>query len=91
MVQRPRVMVASGVLAACLVFGLTGCSDSQPPDSAFTGPSAAPPGASEQPEVPAAPAAKGKKGKDPFADMGMREKREWRRQQAAKAAGGQAP
>lgn len=88
MVQRPKVVIASGVLAACFVFGLTGCSDSPPPDSAFTGPSAAPAAASKQPEPSAA---KGKKGKDPFADMGMREKREWRRQQAAKAAGSQTP
>lgn len=84
MFRRTKVMAALGVFAACLVFGLAGCSDSPPPDPAIKAASAPQPLA---PEAPEAPSAKGRKAKDPFADMSMREKREWRRQQAAKGAG----
>lgn len=84
MIPRRKALVMLGGLATGLALVFSGCSESPPPDAAVTGASIPQP---ETPEQPEPPAAKGKQSKDPFYDMSMREKREWRRQQKAKSAG----
>lgn len=72
-------MAASGLLVAGLAFAFAGCSDSPPP---------APEPVASEPEEPLTAAEKKAQERE-FANMGIREKREWRRQQ--KEASGQTP
>lgn len=85
MIRRNLIVAMSGSLVAGLALAFVGCSESAPP------PGPATPQPVAQPE-PKPTARKGKKAKNPFADMGIREKREWRKQQrAAGEATGQTP
>lgn len=74
MARRYKTLVASGLLVMGLAVAFAGCSDSPPP------PSTAPKPAATEPEKPLTAAEKRAQERE-FRDMGIREKREWRRQQ----------
>lgn len=80
MIQRYKALAASGLLVMGLALASAGCSDSAP---------APPPEpVAVEPEKPLTAAEKRAQERE-FANMGMREKREWRRQQ--REAAGQTP
>ncbi len=88
MTRRYKMVAMSGPLVtgiALVFFG--GCSDSTPPPAA---PSTPQPVGQTQPES-TPPKGKGKKAKNPFDDMGVKEKREYRKKQRAAEAAGQTP
>ncbi len=82
MIRRKMIVAMSGSMVAGLALAFVGCSESAPP------PSPATPQPVAQPE-PEPTARKGKKAKNPFDDMGVKEKREYRKKQRAAEAAGQ--
>lgn len=80
MIQHYKTLAASGLLVMGLAIACAGCSDSTP--------APAPEPVSVEPEKPLTAAEKRAQERE-FANMGIREKREWRRQQRETA--GQTP
>jgi len=83
MIRRHKTVALSGSLVTglALILAAGGCSDSPPPNSPAPGATA------PQAETPELTAAEKKARQREFDNMGVKEKREWRRKQR-EAAGG---